>query len=267
MRNLGERTVSNYSGDKTVSNSGERTISNIGDKTSTNKKSQKNLKLGFNGNLVKKRALKRTKHELILELDSLEERQTQINEENELEIDRMDKLAKIMNLKERRILESFEKYSKEWNKFMDKTSLKIDRSKDESLFIKNEVFRPKKEIDEMFHMIKTDSDIFGPRFWDLSLRKYNEKQKEYSISLHKKEVEIIRKKVPFNEDIQSSTLYESGSFSRVLSKPSKSESYLNKKVLDSFSEISKCIPYHNDEEYASLAVNNESISIFDKILK
>jgi hypothetical protein len=253
MRNFGDRSVSNY-GDKTVTNSGDRTLSNIGDKTSTNKKNQKNLKIGSNGNLVKKRALKRTKHELLLELDSLEEKQAHLHEENELEIEKMDKIAKIMNLKDRRKLENFEKYSKEWKKFMDKTSTKIDRCKDESLFIKTEVFRPKKEIDEMFHIIKTDSDIFGPRFWDLSLRKYNEKQKEYSISLHKKEVEIIRKKVPFNEEIHSNTLHESGSFSRVLLKPSKSETYLNKKVLDSFEEISKCIPYHNDEEYASLVV-------------
>lgn len=262
MRSVGERTVTN--GDRTVSNIGEKTFTNLGDKTTTNKKTLKSLRVGYNGNVVKKKAIKRTKHELLLEIDMLEEKQAQLKEEDEIEIESMDKIAKIMNLKERRNLESFETYSKEWSKFMEKTASRIDRSKDESLFVKNEVFRPRKEIDEMFHIIKTDSQIFGPRFWDLSLRKYNEKQKEYSVSLHKKEVEIIRKKLPGNEDLHSSTFYESGSFSRVISNPLKSETYLNKKVLDSFNEITKCIPYHNDEEYASLVV---TIIYFENNLK
>ena len=112
-----------------------------------------------------------SKEQLMNEISNVRERQQDFYFNIEETSHHLKTSDKLYFTKEKRCLENFEKTQEKWLRLVEDTNHKLGRSPTESVAVKAESFRAKKEKADAFDIIKEDPERFGTYHWYMSLRK------------------------------------------------------------------------------------------------
>ena len=111
-----------------------------------------------------------------------------MNKDNDL-IQKMSFSDKIAITKEERYLTNFSKINKKWDSNIESLSKTLKRQPNESLLLKSDSYRLRKEKLEALDILKSEDERYGDFYWYMSLRKYDDvvkNEKKHIIRLKNK---------------------------------------------------------------------------------
>lgn len=201
------------------------------------------------------------KEEVLQEIDKIKSRlnhqRNNINKKKPLS-------AKFFINKEKNCLNHFEELEKKWEAQARFFSKKISRNKyDKPLYEKGECYRQKLEFADVVEQLKTDHEKFGDRYWELTLRKYENREKQCLLNIKNEEIE---KDKNFNQINTEKNVRPLSANVEAIRNPKKqyneipfssfqSDKYLRKKLERVKDETDLIHPLTKPKELGSLYVN------------
>jgi len=119
--------------------------------------------------------IKLTKEDLMNQITEAQQRQTSFIQEEASKYNKKPLADRLFLTREQRTLQKFENTNEQWQKIVENIDKKISRKAGESVMLAGEKHRAKKETADALDIIKSDEDKYGSKFWQRTLRKYEDK--------------------------------------------------------------------------------------------
>jgi len=121
--------------------------------------------------------IKLTKEDLVSQINEAKERQTSFIQDEANKFNKKPLADRLFLTREQRNLAKFEENNEKWQTIVVNIDKKIARKAGESVMLAGEKHRAKKETADALDIIKSDEDKYGSKFWQRTLRKYEDKDK------------------------------------------------------------------------------------------